>query len=620
MRCTIKYLFFLLIWSVNLKAQQLLDTTLLIKEIEIQSNRTPETQPGLQIIQIDLSKPQHSILTASEILQRNSAGFIKQYSPGALASPGFRGTGAAHTATVWNGFNLQNGMNGQLDLNLLPGFLFGAISLQEGANAANWGSGAIGATIFLQSSKIENHIAVEQMLGSWNQQRTAISAGVSRKLWSLSIKAFQYQSSNRFNFQNTAEFGSPLRKQLNAEVKFGGLMQELNIQPSKKQAIKIAMWVQKSNRELPPIMTVPKSNAAQQDDILRITAQWKYEAERFLIQMKSGFFDETILYNDSIANIHSTNRSKTYIQDADFSYRLKQTTFQIGLNDTRIFASADGFAGNQHAQARTAIFASVRSLFFHNKLNVLASARQEQLNGKLLAFAPSFSFKYIINTTLQLKGQVAKTYRIPTLNDLYWIPGGNENLKSESGICSEVSGVIDFKEMQFIFTGFYNDIQDWIQWVPGNNFWTPNNIDNVISKGVSMQIKWSKNIRKIRLFANIQAQYCETERNKMQLIYSPNLSANQTIGAEWKGIDASIQTHYTGSSFITSDNSSSLPGYFVSNIQLSKTVDYKTISGNFFININNIFNTTYQVIAWRAMPLRWFQTGLRITISKKDKQ
>jgi hypothetical protein len=131
-----------------------------------------------------------------------------------------------------------------------------------------------------------------------------------------------------------------------------------------------------------------------------------------------------------------------------------------------------------------------------------------------------------------------------------------------------------------------------------------------------MQIKWSKNIRKIRLFTNIQAQYCETERNKMQLIYSPNLSANQTIGAEWRGIDASFQTHYTGSSFITTDNSSSLPGYFVSNIQLSKTVNHKAFTGNFFINLNNIFNTTYQVIAWRAMPLRWFQTGLRLTLSK----
>jgi len=616
MRCKTTYLFFLLLWAVNAEAQQIVDTTLVIKEVEIQSNRIPETQPGLNLNQIDVSKPQQAAFTTADILQRNSAGFIKQYSPGALATPSLRGTGAAHTATIWNGLNLQNGMNGQLDLNLLPAFLFGSIAVQEGANSANWGSGAIGATLFLQPSKIENHVSVEQLLGSWNQQRTAFSAGISKKIWSASVKAFNYTSVNDFNYINTAELGNPARNQHNAQVKFGGLMQELNIKPSKSQTIKIATWWQKSNRNIPSIMTVPVSKAAQQDAALRITAQWKYEVERFLINLRSAYFDESIQFNDSLASIYSINKSKTYIQDADFSYRIKQTTFQIGLNDTRVVATADGFDGHQHSQTRTALFASVRSLFFKNKLNVLASARQEQLNGKMLAFAPSFSFKYLINKTLHVKGQVAKTYRIPTLNDIYWIPGGNKDLQPESGICSEVTVGAEIKKLQFLFTGFYNDIQHWIQWIPGNNYWSPQNIDNVISKGVSMQLKWNKNIRKVQLFATLQAQYTETSRKQLQLIYSPNISANQNIGLEWKGMEATFQTHYTGSSYITTDNTASLPGYFVSNVQLSKTVKYQRISGNFFLNINNIFNTTYQVMAWRAMPLRWFQTGLRITFFK----
>ena len=222
----------------------------------------------------------------------------------------------------------------------------------------------------------------------------------------------------------------------------------------------------------------------------------------------------------------------------------------------------------------------------------------------------------MISEIFHIKGQIAKTFRIPTLNDLYWVPGGNEKLSPENGICSEASFGLNFKKSQFILTGFYNDIQHWIQWVPGNNYWSPQNIDNVISKGISAQFIWNKNIGNVQLFANLQAQFTETSRKQMQLIYSPQLSANQNIGIEYKGFDASFQTHYTGKSYITTDNTAALPGYFVSNIQLSKTISKPKFALNVFFNINNLFNTTYQVMAWRAMPLRWFQIGLRLTISK----
>jgi len=43
-----------------------------------------------------------------ELLQEKSPLFIRQYGPGMLASPNFRGTSAGHTAIFWNGIPINS--------------------------------------------------------------------------------------------------------------------------------------------------------------------------------------------------------------------------------------------------------------------------------------------------------------------------------------------------------------------------------------------------------------------------------------------------------------------------------------------------------------------------------
>ncbi len=87
----------------------------------------------------------------SDVLSELTPVFIKSYGPSALATPSFRGSSSSQTAVLWNGFNLQSVMNGQIDLNLLPAVFTDEVQVQYGSASAGWGSGAVGGAIHLNN-------------------------------------------------------------------------------------------------------------------------------------------------------------------------------------------------------------------------------------------------------------------------------------------------------------------------------------------------------------------------------------------------------------------------------------------------------------------------------------
>ena len=86
----------------------------------------------------------------ADFLQSNTPLSIKAYGTG-LATVSTRGTGSSHTAIVWNGFNIQNALNGLVDLPLNEAGAFEHIGVQFGGSSALYGSGAIGGAIYLDN-------------------------------------------------------------------------------------------------------------------------------------------------------------------------------------------------------------------------------------------------------------------------------------------------------------------------------------------------------------------------------------------------------------------------------------------------------------------------------------
>ena len=89
---------------------------------------------------------------------------------------------------------------------------------------------------------------------------------------------------------------------------------------------------------------------------------------------------------------------------------------------------------------------------------------------------------------------MSRNFRFPTLNDLYFLPGGNPDLKKEHGISYD--GGVSFAvgrggsySLHGEATWFDSYIDDWIVWLPTfKGFWTPKkNIKEVHAYGVELK-------------------------------------------------------------------------------------------------------------------------------------
>ncbi|MFN5319285.1 MAG: TonB-dependent receptor, partial [Bacteroidia bacterium] len=258
-------------------------------------------------------------LSLADVLQRESAVFIKQYGPSMLATPSVRGTGAAHTALVWNGCNLQNGMNGQTDISLVPAFLFGSFTLQQGASSASWGSGAAGGALFLNASQ-QNEISLLQENGSFGHRLTALRVAMPFKKMRFSIAAFRLHEENDFPYHNLAQADAPLMNQHNAQLEASGILASLSIETGKTGKLHFGSWAQRAHRHIPPIMSVPMAKAYQADAALRNTINWSGRLAKWRIQLRGAWLEETLHYSDSLTHLHQNYSNRTLVQETELAY------------------------------------------------------------------------------------------------------------------------------------------------------------------------------------------------------------------------------------------------------------------------------------------------------------
>jgi iron complex outermembrane receptor protein len=95
-----------------------------------------------------------------------------------------------------------------------------------------------------------------------------------------------------------------------------------------------------------------------------------------------------------------------------------------------------------------------------------------------------------------------------------------------------------------------------------------------------------------------------------QLIYTPRIKHLLSAGIGYMGFTLTYYHHYTGIRFASSDNQSWLPAYHYAKLSLGKRVQLKSTTLQLQAIVNNLFNTTYQVIVSRPMPLRNYQLSV----------
>lgn len=568
-------------------------------------------------------KPQ-AAQSLSDLLQRQSPFYIKSYGAGLLGSISLRGSGAAHTSVFWNGVNLQNPMNGQLDFSLVPGFFLDQAQVYSGGSGELFGSGALGGVISLNSEvKAANQTEFAAILGSFGQ--ASGQAGLNRLFGkqAFRIRAFYSKAENNYSFINRGLPGKPEQTLEHAQQDAGGLLADYRYQIKEKQSLDLHYWFQQNKRFLPPTMLEQNSVAEQNDLSHRVVGEFRHSGKLDFLFRAAWLHDE-LLYLNPAANIHSNSINDGLIQDLEFRKQIKRHRLFASLHNTYYQARQAAY-GETRSQWRQAL--DVAHTYIAKNGKVRTALRQELWKGKAVPFAASLSGELNLKN-IQLSSHLAKLYRIPNFNDLYWQPGGNPDIQPEEGFSGEV-GIAwkkqnDVNSLQTKLTAYTSLIDNWIIWLPENGIWSAQNIRQVLSRGLEYRLEAGHLANQSYWKLDFNGSFTLTENQKAssgsdlsvgkQLIYVPYWK--HSLGLTWNRGNWKLGYRHVwnGGVYTSADNSSWILPWQTG----SFTTDYSfgLLGTDFSLrgSIENISNTQYEIMEWRPMPGRWFRLSIHLKI------
>jgi iron complex outermembrane receptor protein len=439
-----------------------------------------------------------------------------------------------------------------------------------------------------------------------------IKLKISKEKFVSSLKLLHHTAQNNFSFINTAKFGKPMEKQSNSAFAQYGFLQENYFKVNDNQQLDLQIWYLNADRQIPPTLTTGESKASQQDESLRLTSNWLLRRKIVTYFVRSAFFKEKLVYQNPDIQLTALSKAHTWIGEIESKIQLPSyQLLNIGLNHTYFQAETDGYRAGK-IQHKTSLFFSHKISNPKDTWNMVIGLRKELIDGYFAPFTPSLGFEKVLNPHWTLKGNIAKTYRVPTFNDLYWQDGGNPNLRPEHGWSGEIG--IEYglgKKLHTRLTAFNSLIDNWIAWLPNSQGrWSANNVLQVWSRGVELSAKSSLAWHYLQIQPKIMYNYVISTNEQVgigdeqslykQLMYVPKHTILTSLSLIYKNLQVLYNHSIIGERFTTSDNTQKLPVFTLGNLSMSQKIKHFS----FQIQVNNLWNVSYQQIAFRPMPMR----------------
>lgn len=613
--------------------------TIKIGEVIISSRKENSESTGYKRSSIDttfLKYSSHNSL--ADVLSQYSGVFIKSYGMGGSATPSFRGTGAGQTELTWNGININHPMLGQSDLALIPAGLIDDVEIYYGGASMPVNSGGIGGIINLATRPVwkkETMISLNPGIASFGQYSGLVKVLTGTSGFQSVTKAFFQSSENDFPYLNTMISNEPVwQKRTNNQVSQNGFVQELYFRRAKSIA-SARVWYESTHRNLPSSMLnqQPGLKETQSDESLRTMLNWDLSGGLYNYSFTGAWLMNKLNYTNSLASIDSRNFSQTAIVKAAVDRRIDEyTNLKITLNEELNYINSNNYSEN--TTRNTASLTASAESNAGGRLSAILLLREilDTRNFLIPDFSAGLQYRIIDSRDYYLKANLSRNSKIPSLNDMYWVPGGNPDLKNEYAFIYELTGELNQKislplALKFDLTLFKNTIRDMIQWHQGEySYWTAGNIKSVNSSGLesSLTLKYSASRFATGLTANYSYTRATTAASDVpndaaigkQLIYVPANQANCSLNMNYKIVYTSWIVTMTGRRFLTVDNSDWLPGYMLNNLLTGLRLNLKGNILDLNFQIDNLFDINYQTIAYYPLPGRSFALKLLVQIIK----
>lgn len=618
MRWVVTYLF--TGWFATVQAQSVTDSVYTLPQAEKVSIAVIKARPQTQY-----SRTRN----LNDLLRDAGTVYIRNYGAGQLASLTVRGTSAAQSDLLWNGVKLNSPSLGQVDASLFSAGMADRIDVNGTSQAANIG----GSFNFAVNDKIDSTTGVEFELGygSFDTYRAFGKIHMGNGKIAGGTRVSYLQTGNNYTFTNTYKPGNPKQKLTNARVQLLHFMQEFGARINTRNTISYYFWLSNAQRQIPPVISKPDGKESQDDYSIRNMLNWRGDYGKIKMGATSAYLYDVIRYRNPQLEMDEKSIMQAWRNNVTFSYdslHKFQVIAEAGYDYEQAQVNAYGTTRRRHS-GRLLVGVKYTPV---QQIELLLKLRQAMYDKQLSPFAPALSFSYrnwFNSNSVKVTLNASRNYRFPTLNDLYWVPGGNPALKPENSWDGELQLYYGYKSY-FVLraNAFAKYINNWIQWTNNGVYWEPGNVKRVFTRGLELNMSSHTDYNRKFMFSAYTA-YTYTRATNLdplspydqslnkQLIYVPLHQARAIVTFTIYGFYLKVANSYTGAVYITTDNTQQLKGYYLLDLELGKDLE---IRDRYFVGlalkVNNATNQQYQNVAQRPMPGINFEGALKFRFSR----
>lgn len=642
-----------------------------LREVTVLASR-PLRDIGVEQTHFDSAMLKENIaLSMADVLTYNTGVFVKNYGRATESTVSFRGTSASHTRVSWNGMDLSSPMLGTTDFSTIPSYFIDGATLLHGSSSLTEGSGGLGGAVKMVTAPQKRpgwHAQYVQGIGSWSTFDEFLTGGWADDHWRLSGRVAYSSSPNDFSYRNHDKkeniydadhniIGSYYPKEKNRSGAFKDFhaLGEACYDTRAGNRYSLSAWYMSSDRELPLLTTDYTSDTRfenrRREQTIRTVGAWEHSLTQAKLTARVSYAHTWTAYDyrrDPGNGILATmTRSRSSIDGlsgqgiwdwypmSNLSVTADATVRYNAVNSADRSGEID--LGYDRSRAEVSLMASAKWRPARH-MGISLILRDDSYGSRITAPVPALLLDAVIwpKANIMAKGSVSRNHRAPTLNDLYYMPGGNPDLRDETGWTYDVglSGQWGIDKALTASAGlnwFDSRIDDWIMWLPTvKGFYTPRNILRVHAYGIEAQASLGLRLPKgwtLEAQGNFSWTPSINQGDPIsaadrsvgrQLPYIPRRSASATLRLGWHRWSLLYKWCHYSERFTMSSNdvtlSGRLPAYYMSNVTVERTFTLRPVDLSVKLAVNNLFNEEYLSVLARPMPGINFEIFLGVSI------
>lgn len=638
-----------------------LDSIHTIKEVVVVGNNTPSVIPA-QVMTGDELQRLNS-MSVADALRFFSGVQLKDYGGvGGIKTINIRSMGTNHVGVFYDGIELSNAQNGQVDLGMYSLDNMQTISLYNGQKSQIFQAAkefASAGSVYLQTRVPEfeegkaYHLKAKFKTGSFDLVNPSLLVELNlsdRVKASFNGEWLSSSGKYKFRYRRKAVKTDEIMYDTTA-VRENGDIRATRLEGALFGDVKGGDWMLKaynytSERGVPGAIVnnvwrrgerISDNNSFIQGYIHK---RFSPHYQTKLMAKYSYFLTKYVNKDTTVMLIDNVYRQKEFYLSTLHQYDLCSWwkvscayDFQWNNMDADMYGFVHPTRWNHIVSLATAIAwggFKMQGSVVYNYVHDVTRDAEAPVDKNTWSPAVFLYYKPFQNIGFSLRAFYKKSFRMPTFNDLYYAEMGNSKLNPEYTIQYDVGFAYFSPRMKGILyewavqvDGYRNFVSDKIVAYPkGAQFrWTMLNLGKVHINGLDAKV--SATLRPLRkLYVTTRLQYTYQQAIDVtnpadtyyrdQIPYIPWNSGSAVVQMDYGTWGLNYSFIYTGERYNQQENIiyNHTQPWYTHDLSLQKSFNWKDYKARVALEVNNLFSQDYDVILNYPMPKRNYRLTL----------